>query len=169
MCHLIVNRIIFSSCLPLPIQAGGYYRVMCVCLSTRLYVCPSCPRFSPLAQNTWQILVPGTIIDPRRSINPIDIMQYLWSCGVLTFLDYSSNGVWGTNWLTIQIRFSLNRDDVIKWKHFPRNWWRGALMFSLICTGINDWLSNREAGDLRRHRAHYDVTVMATINSIEDK
>ena len=38
--------------------------------------------------------------------------------------------------------------------------WRGALMFSLICAWINGWVSNREAGDLRRHRAHYDVIVM---------
>ena len=34
--------------------------------------------------------------------------------------------------------------------------WRGALMFSLICV----WINNREAGDLRRYRAHYDVTVI---------
>ena len=69
-------------------------------------------------------------------------------------------------------------DDVIKWKHFPRNWplvrgihrsrwipphkgqWRGALMFSLICVWINGWVNNREAGDLRRHRGHCDVSVM---------
>ena len=31
---------------------------------------------------------------------------------------------------------------------------------SLICAWINDWLNNGEAGDFRRHRAHYDVTVM---------
>ena len=69
-------------------------------------------------------------------------------------------------------------DDVIKWKHFPRNWpfvrgihrstvnspykgqWRGALMFSLICARINGWVNNGEAGDLRRYRAHFDVIVM---------
>ena len=69
-------------------------------------------------------------------------------------------------------------DGVINWKHFPRYWpflrgihrwpvntpqkgqWRGALMFPLICTPINDWAINREAGDLSRHRAHYEVTVM---------
>ena len=69
-------------------------------------------------------------------------------------------------------------DDVINWKHFPHNWpfvrgihrspvnsphkgqWRGALMFSLICAWINDWVNNREAGDLRRNRVHYDVSVM---------
>ena len=38
--------------------------------------------------------------------------------------------------------------------------WRGALMFTLICAGINDWVNNREAGDLRRHLDHYDVSVM---------
>ena len=69
-------------------------------------------------------------------------------------------------------------DAVIKWKHFPRNWpfvWGihrspvnspdqgqlcGTLMFSLICAWIYDWVNNRKAGDLRRHRAHYDVIVM---------
>ena len=38
--------------------------------------------------------------------------------------------------------------------------WRAALMFSLICVWINGWVNNREAGDLRRHCAHYDVIVM---------
>ena len=35
-----------------------------------------------------------------------------------------------------------------------------SLMFSLICVWINGWVNNREAGDLRRYRSHYDVTVM---------
>ena len=35
--------------------------------------------------------------------------------------------------------------------------WRGALMFCLICTCR---VNNRDAGDLGRHLAHYDVTVM---------
>ena len=69
-------------------------------------------------------------------------------------------------------------DDVIKCKHFPRYWpfvrgnnrfpvnslhkcqWRGALMFSLIGFWMNGWVNNREADDLRRYRAHNDVTVM---------
>ena len=33
-------------------------------------------------------------------------------------------------------------------------------MLSLICAWINGCVNNREAGDLRRHRVHYDVTVM---------
>ena len=68
-------------------------------------------------------------------------------------------------------------DDVIKWRHFPRNWsfvrgihrlplnsprkgkWREAFMFSFICAWIHGWVNNRQADDWRRHRAHYDVTV----------
>ena len=75
-------------------------------------------------------------------------------------------------------------DDVIKWKHFPRNWpfvreihrspvnfphkgqWRGALMFSLIYAWINDWVNNHEAGDLRRQHGHYDVIVMYVFLSL---
>ena len=65
-----------------------------------------------------------------------------------------------------------SHDDVIKWIHFPRylpfvggiHWspvnspykgqWRGALMFSLIWAWTNGLVNNRDAGDLRRHRAH---------------
>ena len=43
--------------------------------------------------------------------------------------------------------------------------WRRALMFSLICAWINGWVNNREAGDLRRYRAHYDVIVMSIVMS----
>ena len=35
-------------------------------------------------------------------------------------------------------------------------------MFSLICALLSRWVNNRAAGDLRRHRAHYDVFVMHT-------
>ena len=46
---------------------------------------------------------------------------------------------------------------------FPhKGQWRGALMVTLICVWINGWAKNREAGDLRRHRAHFDVTVMSS-------
>ena len=42
--------------------------------------------------------------------------------------------------------------------------WRGALMFSLICAWINDWVNNREAGDLRLHRAQYELTVIKLLH-----
>ena len=53
-------------------------------------------------------------------------------------------------------------------REFPaQGQWGGALMFSLICVWINDWVNNREAGDLRRHRAHYDVIVMILVSAQE--
>ena len=36
---------------------------------------------------------------------------------------------------------------------------------SLICTRINGWVNKGEAGDLRRHRAHCDVTVIRNITA----
>ena len=39
--------------------------------------------------------------------------------------------------------------------------WRGALIFYLVCA----WMNDREAGDSRRHRAHYDVNDMFSQNS----
>ena len=80
--------------------------------------------------------------------------------------------------------FPFLHDDVIKWKHFPRycpfvlgihrspvnsphkGQRRGALIFSLIWASINGWVNNREAGDLRRNRPHYDVTVMCVWNAL---
>ena len=72
-------------------------------------------------------------------------------------------------------------DDVIKWKHFTRCWpfgreptgdrwiplkgqWQGALIFSLICITTNGWANSRDACDLRRHSAHYDVSVMTNMS-----
>ena len=42
----------------------------------------------------------------------------------------------------------------------PKGQWRETLMFSLICAWTNCWINNRDAGDLRRYRVHYDVIVM---------
>ena len=75
-------------------------------------------------------------------------------------------------------------DDVIRRKLFPRYWpfvrgirrplvnsphkgqWHGALMFSSICAWTNDWIKNRDAGDLRHHHAHYDVTILLAASSM---
>ena len=107
-----------------------------------------------------------------------------------TGIMFNNNKNWGIvtfRWWLMACLFSakplpqpilVHHDDIIKWKHFPRYWpfvrgihrspvnsphkgqRRGVLMFSFICASVNGWVNNREAGDLRRHRAHYDVTVM---------
>ena len=70
-------------------------------------------------------------------------------------------------------------DGVIKWKYFAllalcagnspvtgefptqRPVTRGFDVFFDV-TWMNGWVNNRDAGDLRPHRAQYDVTVMDT-------
>ena len=88
---------------------------------------------------------------------------------------------YGDRWLSSQMTHTAimmtSSNDVI-----PRYWpfvrgihrspvnsqhkgqWRGALMLSLICVSINGCVNNREDGDLRRHRPHYDVIVMMSIS-----
>ena len=101
--------------------------------------------------------------------------HYLNQCRSSFVLPY---GVTEPQWVQLEI-LGNQHDDVIKWKYFPRYWpfvrgihrspvnsphkgqWRGALMFSLICARINGWVKTREAGDLRRYHAHYDVIVMS--------
>ena len=81
-------------------------------------------------------------------------------------------------WVSWPLKKCVHHDDVIKWKHFLRYWafvrgihwspvnsphkgqWRGALVLYLICAWTNGWANHRDAGDLRRHRVHYDVTAM---------
>ena len=103
----------------------------------------------------------------------ITCKKFIWlsvPLGVSVFMEIIIHWAW--------LGASTFHDDVIKWKHFPLYWpfvrgihrslvnsphksqWRGALMFSLICAWINGWVNKREAGDLRRHRAHYDVNLI---------
>ena len=66
----------------------------------------------------------------------------------------SSNGTFPRYWPFVR---GIHRSPV----NSPyKGQWRGALMFSLICAWINGWVKIGEAGDLRRHRAYYDVTLM---------
>ena len=85
-------------------------------------------------------------------------------------------------WCMIRVLLIHMQWNITWWRHqmetFPIYWplvrgihrspvdsphkgqWRGALMFSLICTWTNG--NNRDASDLRRYRAHCDVTIMIT-------
>ena len=76
---------------------------------------------------------------------------------------------------------ACRHNDAIKWKHFLRHWpfvrgihwspvnsphkcqWHEALMFPFMCAWIDGWVNNREAGDVIRHRAHYDATVTVPV------
>ena len=99
-------------------------------------------------------------------------------------VEFSVKRPWRVHWYAFVFYPNLIRGSSTgSWwrhqmKHFPRYWpfvrgihrspvtsprkgqWRGALMFALIRVWINGWVNSCEAGDLRRYRAHYDVTVM---------
>ena len=113
----------------------------------------------------------------RRSRTHYDVtvMAYSWMQNVaVKYKQWAPVTHWGREKME-----ASSHDDVIKWIHFPRYWsfvrgihrspvnsphkgqWRGALVVSLICAWMTGWVNNREAGDLRRHLANYDVTVMA--------
>ena len=108
----------------------------------------------------------------KMTQNSIDNCIYSICRPYIEILSYGYIGQ-GTNCETIKFAWWPHQ-----MKHFPRSWpfvrgihrlpvnsphkgqWRGALVFSLICAWTNAWVNNREAGDLRRHCAHYDVIAM---------
>ena len=117
-----------------------------------------------------QLVAPESVVTTIVDVTSDDAV------GIMTTMSFP--------WLLVKhVMYSISHeiythDYVIKWNHFPHYWtfvqgihrspvnspykgqWRGALMFSLICTWINRRVNIREAGDLRRHHAHYDVIVM---------
>ena len=129
-----------------------------------------------------------------RVNQPIEFLNLPWMhiCFIKTKMDtnrrmHIENA--SLSWTSVEVSsdryvsmLNYAHDAVIKWKHFPRYWpfvlgihrwpvnfphkgqWRGALMFSLICVWLNGWVNNREAGDLRRHRAHYNIIVMRIVS-----
>ena len=114
---------------------------------------------------------------PARQIN------YSISTVIFMMLSPSNDAIQNHRWIVKSKENVCNavisiHDDVNKWKHFPPYWpfvrgihrslvnsphkgqWRGALMFPLICAWTNGLANHQEAGNLRRNRADYDVTVM---------
>ena len=124
-------------------------------------------------ETLWDLIIRRLIGCRNRALGPFPFMaeqdlsqsEKILRCNVFSL------------WLN-----TLLHDDVIKWKHFPhylpfvrgihrspvnvphKGQWRKALMFSLICDRRNGWVNNRDADDLRRHHAHYDVIMMSAID-----
>ena len=73
------------------------------------------------------------------------------------FVIMSKKQFWSWSWIHRSPVNSLHKGQ-----------WRGALVFCLICAWTNGWVNNRDAGDLRRHRAHYDImTVVVFLKYIK--
>ena len=129
-------------------------------------------------QNNLLLLVPNcyevvAMVATSRRYGCAIVMSYTEITKAVSQKMLTINLCISVTWL-FTCAFHISHDDVINWKHFPRYWpfvrgihrspvnspykgqWHGILMFSLIYA----WIKNREAGDLRRHRAHCDVIVM---------
>ena len=135
-----------------------------------------------VAKKTWKD-TPNSVGCNRQKTSTVTTKLASWKLTVFMMPTLMSlwNGKLTILKMILQWGTLLNHDDVIKWEHFPHYWlfvqgihwspvnsphlgqWHRALMFSLICAWINGWVNNREAGDLRRHHAHYNVTVMKTV------
>ena len=128
---------------------------------------PGGPHVDPMNFAIWGVLLP---------IDPIPLLLVTVNISSCPRVEICPTNI-RPNWL--DMKKLLSHVDVIKWKHFPRYWpfgrgiprspvnsphkgqWRGGLEFSLICAWTNGWVKhNRDAVDLRRHCAHYDVTVV---------
>ena len=83
----------------------------------------------------------------------------------------------GSRYIHLKDQGKSHHDDVIKWKHFFAllalcNRWipltkasNAEIWCFLWCTWTNSWVNSRNAGGLRRHDAHYDITVMIIVRS----
>ena len=85
---------------------------------------------------------------------------------------FTTNGLFPK--ITLPTRYDLNRIFSMSVFLCERNptvtggfphqgQWRATSTFSLICAWTNGWANNQDAGGVRRHGAHYDVTVMVCI------
>ena len=97
----------------------------------------------------------------REGKKPLRKTMILVTCGG-TLAPWPSHVDGMTSWWRHQMETFSALLAFVRGIHRPpvnsshKGQWCRALMFSLICV----WINNREAGDLRRHRGHYDVTVM---------
>ena len=78
--------------------------------------------------------------------------RYCYRRPMLTSSNGNNFGVTGPLW---------GESTCHRWVDSPhKGHWGGILMFSLICAWTNGLTNHLNAGDLRRHYAHNDVTVM---------
>ena len=160
---------------------SGPLNVIDSIMSKRPHASTHCFRFytwCPLATCRLWIVFVGECHPYWRNGSHVLLVQKkrnsIWKIQLLKFKD--APNTW-TKWR--QSGRATLHDDVIKWKHFPRHWplwgeftgdrWipltkaSDAELWCFLwsaCAWINGWANHRDAGDLRRHRAYYDVTVM---------
>ena len=114
----------------------------------------------------WDVLYMPRILHIRHALLCLVLACFRsttqgWRPSILVNMMTSSNGnifrVTGCG------EFTGNSPVGPRWIPKQRPATRSFYFFSLIGARIKDWVNNGEAGDLRRHCAHYDVIVMFTL------
>ena len=110
------------------------------------------------ALSQWETTLHCTVVSHRLCMIAKWSLDYrYWLIAYLgpLFMMKSSNGN------IFRVTGNLCREFIgHRWHSSHKGQWRGPLMFSFICSWINASVNNGEAGDWRRHRAHYDVILM---------
>ena len=97
----------------------------------------------------------------RKTTLKCQYLVFISSCHNRHFMEHGIRSWWGHQMETFSALLAICAGNSPVPMNSPhKGQWRGVLMFSLICVWTNDWVNNREVGDVRRHRVHYDVIVM---------
>ena len=134
----------------------------CVCEMATILSRPQCVNIVNTQYIKWfyrALICYGSIIVKDLSARKVTQKGIVWLqwCQITAKCEpmmTSSNGNIPCYWAFVR---GIHRSPVSS-PH--KDQWRGTWVFPLICAWINAWVNNREAGDLRRHCAHYDVIVM---------
>ena len=101
----------------------------------------------------------------RQFGQTLDSWNWLYILPKRATCEVSSMSLWvmmtSSNWSI----FGVNGTFRSPVDYLHKGQWRRALMFSLIRASTNSWANTRDVGDLRRHRAHYGVTVMVKVTT----
>ena len=136
-----------------------------------------CHIFNDVSPESYQLRSHQAVVSIQKNLlSSIEISK--------TYPNQHYNKTLGYVWLVLPSA-DISMMTSSKWKYFPchfpfmrgihrstgksphKSQWRGTLMFSLISAQINGWVNSRQAGDLRRHRAYYDVTVLSALPFID--
>ena len=115
-------------------------------ITARRFAVCVCAHF--VDRYSFALLITARVTSLARG-HHVDAMMTSWNGNIFRVTGHLGGELNGPRWIP-----STKAGDAELW------------MFSLICVWINGRVNNREAGDLRHHRAHYDLIVMATLNKM---
>ena len=132
-------------------------RIVCIMVAKLLWLqCDqtSCEHWHHMPKSRW-------FCRNSNYMNTHSLNCVAWKISVHYYLDMCC---WPASWRRHQICRVTGPlcEECYRWPvTFPhKGRRRGVLMFSWMSAWINDRVNDRDGGNLRRHRAHYDVSVM---------